>query len=1132
MTNTACSGAAFSSTPVNVTNGVVPTGTTYSWSAPTVTGGLTGGASGSGASSITGTLTNPTNAAQTATYTVTPLSGSCTGSTFTLTVTVNPKPAITAMTNATCSGTAFSSTPTDVTDGVVPSGTTYSWSAPSVTGGLTGGATGSGASSITGTLTNPTNAAQTATYTVTPLSGSCTGATFTVTVTVNPKAAITAMTNAACSGVGFTSTPTDGTNGVVPTGTTYSWPAPTVTGGMTGGASGSGASSITGTLTNPTGTSQTATYTVTPLSGSCTGSTFTLTVTVTPSVGTPVFSLGSTSTRCGGAATITYTATATNNTGITYSLDATSLTAGNTINSSTGAVTYTSTYVGASVITASAAGCNGPATNTHTVTVGSNTWTGATSVTWSTGSNWSCGAAPLSGQDVVIPNVTRKPSLAANTTVGSLSIASGAFVTIGANTLTINGAVSGSGTLTGSLTSNLTMNGTGTLNFTSGAPSNIVNDFVVNSTGTVTLSGKVNVAGVLTPAAGTLTLTDTLTLRAGTEGNYANTATYPVTGTVGVVGATISYTGLGKITVERYVPAKRSYRFIASSVNTATSLRANWMEGTYNAGPGYGTNNNPKPGYGTHITGSATPGDNLDWTLTNNPSLFNYDNATQTWNAVYNSNGTLAAGYPYRLFVRGNRSNDLSNNSAAPTATILRETGTIVSGNVTLGSVSSSPATMPLINGTTGAFSYVGNPYASPVSWLRILAASTNISPTYYAYDANVNVKGAYVSYNAITGFNQFGNFTTSKVDSIIQPGAAFMIETTGASPVLSFTEQFKKAEFTAVWRTVSTMPKIALQLISATGNNILDGAVTVFDNQYGATIGSEDSYKFSNLDENLSIVSNGKQLSIEARPQAQANDSVPLNLSKYKQSSYFLKIASENFDPSLTAVIKDKYLNVELPVDLVGSTQMPFSITTDPASSAANRFVIIFKPGSILPVTLTDVKAYQKEQGIQVDWTAHTEINVDHYEVEKSTTAQQFEKAGIVNARQNNSVTEYYGWFDKNVVTGNNFYRIKIVDKSGSFKYTDIVKVRIAKGEGSISIFPNPVKNKLMHIQLENLDKGRYNVVLYNNLGEKLMTKVIDHTGRSAGYIVDAGQLVSKGSYRLVVSNGDFQLTETVVFE
>ncbi|MBN3584105.1 hypothetical protein JYB64_17035, partial [Algoriphagus aestuarii] len=238
MNTTICSGDAFSVTPANSTNGVVPAGTTYSWSAPAVTGGITGGAAGTGATAIAGTLTNPTNTAQTATYTVTPTSGSCPGTPFTVTVTVSPKPAVTNMTATVCSGDAFSVTPANSTNGVVPAGTTYSWSAPVVTGGITGGAAGTGATAIAGTLTNPTNTAQTATYTVTPTSGSCPGSPFTVTVTVSPKPAVTNMTATACSGDAFSVTPANSTNGVVPAGTTYSWSAPAVTGGITGGAAG------------------------------------------------------------------------------------------------------------------------------------------------------------------------------------------------------------------------------------------------------------------------------------------------------------------------------------------------------------------------------------------------------------------------------------------------------------------------------------------------------------------------------------------------------------------------------------------------------------------------------------------------------------------------------------------------------------------------------------------------------------------------------------------------------------------------------------------------------------------------------------------------------------------------------
>jgi hypothetical protein len=198
------------------------------------------------------------------------------------TVTILPKPVVNNMTSTVCSGSGFTVTPVNGTNGVVPAGTTYSWTAPSVTGGMTGGASGAGASSITGTLTNPTNIVQTAIYTVTPTTGTCVGIPFTVTVTVNPTPAISAMNTAVCTDSSFSLTPSNGTNGIVPAGTTYSWSLPTVTGGMTGGATGSGAGNISGTLTNTTSSTQTATYTVTPVSGSCTGTPFTVTITVAP----------------------------------------------------------------------------------------------------------------------------------------------------------------------------------------------------------------------------------------------------------------------------------------------------------------------------------------------------------------------------------------------------------------------------------------------------------------------------------------------------------------------------------------------------------------------------------------------------------------------------------------------------------------------------------------------------------------------------------------------------------------------------------------------------------------------------------------------------------------------------------
>lgn len=141
-------------------------------------------------------------------------------------------------------------------------GTSYSWSGPN---------------SFANATQNPTNGSPSTsnagTYTVTVNLGGCTQ-TAQTTVTVNPRPVLSNGTVSACTGVPFSFTPT-GTN--IPTGTTYSWSAPTGS-NFSGGAAGSGATTVDGTLTLSSGSSATAVYTVTLTSGTCIGTTFTVSV--------------------------------------------------------------------------------------------------------------------------------------------------------------------------------------------------------------------------------------------------------------------------------------------------------------------------------------------------------------------------------------------------------------------------------------------------------------------------------------------------------------------------------------------------------------------------------------------------------------------------------------------------------------------------------------------------------------------------------------------------------------------------------------------------------------------------------------------------------------------------------------
>ena len=305
-TATICSGA---SPNISLT---ASTPSTFSWTVGTITGGITGASAGSG-STINQALTNPSSsAAGSVQYIVTPTAnaGSCEGSPYTITVSVNPKPSVTTANTATiCSGASPNISLTAST----PS--TFSWTVGTITGGITGASAGSG-SSINQTLTNSSNSVTgSVQYIVTPTAnaGSCEGSPYTITVTVNPTPSVTTVNTATiCSGA----SPNISLTASTPS--TFSWTVGTITGGITGASAGSG-STINQTLTNPSSsTAGSVKYIVTPTAtaGSCTSSPYTITVNVNPTL-VPTVTITSTSTAIcttstSGSNPVTFTATPVN----------------------------------------------------------------------------------------------------------------------------------------------------------------------------------------------------------------------------------------------------------------------------------------------------------------------------------------------------------------------------------------------------------------------------------------------------------------------------------------------------------------------------------------------------------------------------------------------------------------------------------------------------------------------------------------------------------------------------------------------------------------------------------------------------------------------------------------------------
>jgi gliding motility-associated-like protein len=246
-----CSGQT---TGINLTSN--PAGSTFSW---TVAQNNVSGTSAGNGSSINQTLTSNPGTSGTATYTVTPSSGTCPGIPLDVIINVGSNPTVTATpsSQSICSGLV-----TGIALSSTPAGATFAWT---VSQNNATGATSGNGSSIAQTLTNSSTSVGSVTYTVTPSFGTCVGTPLDVVITVNPAPSVVAtptsqsICNGTSTGISLTS---------IPAGASFDWTV--VQSNVNGGSAGTG-SSINQSLSLSSGTTGSATYTITPSSSGCPG---------------------------------------------------------------------------------------------------------------------------------------------------------------------------------------------------------------------------------------------------------------------------------------------------------------------------------------------------------------------------------------------------------------------------------------------------------------------------------------------------------------------------------------------------------------------------------------------------------------------------------------------------------------------------------------------------------------------------------------------------------------------------------------------------------------------------------------------------------------------------------------------
>ncbi|UAY53267.1 DUF4347 domain-containing protein [Ferruginibacter albus] len=754
------------------------------------------------------------------------------------------------------------------------------------------------------------------------------------------------------------------------------------------------------------------------------------------------------------------------------------------------------------------------------ITVNNSTiWLGTTSSDWNTASNWSCNYVPLITSEVFIPNVGSNPypilSSGAIGTTHNITMESVASLTIINNKLQIAGTIS------------------------------IDSDAIINAkAGTMELKGTASqtIGGhmfqdktvkylIITNTASSLTATalDTLKISYGLSFGNINSATFNTNdnlellsdcNTVTAAVADITNNGVnsgnsivGKVIVDRCIPEGRAWRLLTAPITNSNTIYESWQNHRVN-----------ETGKGTLITvpQPIPANSNMDTGITNLYSLKVFNTSTQALVNVLTTNQKIsptsngsADNIGYYIFIRGDRNYDnVANpylNSVPLHETILSSMGNLQQNN----QVFTTPS-------GAGKYTLIGNPFASPIDFSKVTL--NNVIRRFYAWDATINELGAYVAMDDIDGDGIYDkSISASHQDKNIQSGQAFLVQNMAAGTgTITFPENCKSTvDNILVFRPTGETPSIRIKLMLSNNDTTADETLAQFGNSFNAMVDWQDAPKFANANEGLSLLRNSKGLSIERRPFITSNDTLFVRLTGTVVRNYKFNIIPTNIQTGLTATLVDNYTNTTTPVDLVNGTDISFSVTSNAASTGNNRFMIVFRPAEVLPVSFTSVTASTINTGVTVSWKVENQLNIKNYVVERSADGKTFNDITTVTAE---SKTDYSA-IDISAMKNDNFYRIKSIGNDGSIQYSSIVKVSATQSAGNISAYPNPMVGNTTGLQFSNMPKGKYLVKLVDGLGQTIASKEINHNGGTATETFSVSNL-TKGVYQLQVLHPDKTIT------
>ena len=169
------------------------------------------------------------------------------------------------------------------------------------------------------------------------------------------------------------------------------------------------------------------------------------------------------------------------------------------------------------------------------------------------------------------------------------------------------------------------------------------------------------------------------------------------------------------------------------------------------------------------------------------------------------------------------------------------------------------------------------------------------------------------------------------------------------------------------------------------------------------------------------------------------------------------------------------------------------------------------------LPVIFENIKGKLINTGsIQIDWEARTDAQHDYFELEKSVDGNNYVAIGRING------LPPYSFLDKNPSIGNNYYRVKQVDKDNKFTYSRVINV-VNNPRVKLTIYPNPV-SEVLRIKVDENRSASLTVAVMDMQGRMVYNQTYSDIPASGTISVNTTAWTSQ-VYQLKITNNRGEL-------